>query len=430
MASKFMVIRQERHDLKVEALRILDISPVTRTAQQTERLMAIEAAIPKLDVEIARMSELMEADRRAPGPGTALVQPARGRRYAELFPNTPRDLGGWNSADEFLACVHQGLSDPRLAFSPGGGLHAQGTVSVPSSGGFSVPSELAATWLDASLEDEVVRPRARVYAMTSNNISVPGFDGSDHTSTLYGGFAGGFVGEGVEITPEHPRLRLINLQARKVAAVSEFSNELASDGQGYVQQLSGAITKALGFFLDLAFLSGSGASQPLGVLSSPALIVVPKENAQTSSTVHYFNLVKAFSRMAPASVKNSVWVAHPSTIPQLSQLSIPLGTSGSHIPVMSDTDGSFKILTRPVLFTEKVPALGIQGDIGLYDFSQYAIALRADMVLDRSSHVGFTRDTQHMRAVCRADGQPTWIKPMTLKGAFTVSPYVVVEART
>ena len=133
-----------------------------------------------------------------------------------------------------------------------------------------------------------------------------------------------------------------------------------------------------------------------------------------------------FSRMHPASISNSVWVANSATIPQLTQLGVPVGTGGAHVPVLSDSNGKFTILTRPVLFTEKVPTLGTEGDIGLYDFSQYSIGLRADISLDRSTDVGFTRDTSYFRGLLRADGMPSWAKPYTPKNGDTLSPFVVL----
>ncbi len=69
--------------------------------------------------------------------------------------------------------------------------------------------------------------------------------------------------------------------------------------------------------------------------------------------------------------------------------------------------------TRPVLFTEKLPAVGTVGDLILADFSQYKIGLRQDMSLDRFAHAGFTTDTTYYRGILRADGQGKWSSPYT-----------------
>ncbi|HUT09192.1 MAG TPA: phage major capsid protein [Thermoguttaceae bacterium] len=118
------------------------------------------------------------------------------------------------------------------------------------------------------------------------------------------------------------------------------------------------------------------------------------------------------------------------TIPQLAQLSITIGTSGAHIPVMTSDNGSFQILTRPVVFTEKLPALGTLGDIILVDFSQYAIGIRQEMSVESSRHVGWQSDQTGYRCIIRIDGMPTWASAHTPKsGGDSLSWAVALESR-
>ena len=83
-----------------------------------------------------------------------------------------------------------------------------------------------------------------------------------------------------------------------------------------------------------------------------------------------------------------------------------IGTSGSHIPVLSESDGTFKMLTRPCIFTEKTEPLGTKGDLMLCDFSQYVIGLRAGMRFDVSQHAFFSTDEFSARLIERHDVQP------------------------
>jgi HK97 family phage major capsid protein len=135
-----------------------------------------------------------------------------------------------------------------------------------------------------------------------------------------------------------------------------------------------------------------------------------------------------FSRLTPGSVSRAIWVAHPSCIPDLSTLSIAVGTGGSAIPVMTSADGSFTIMTRPVVFTEKMKTLGNRADIALCDFTHYAVGLRRDASLDRSQHVGFLNDLQTYRLQIRIDGQPTISAPIQPLNGATLSPFVVLNA--
>jgi HK97 family phage major capsid protein len=83
---------------------------------------------------------------------------------------------------------------------------------------------------------------------------------------------------------------------------------------------------------------------------------------------------------------------------------------------MTESNGQFSILTRPVIFTEKTETLGNKGDLMLCDFSQYVVGLREGMRFDTS--------------IQRHDGQPLWDSALTLEdGSTTVSPFVVLEAR-
>src|SRR5262249_5833544 len=155
---------------------------------------------------------------------------------------------------------------------------------------------------------------------------------------------------------------IIYLHANKNAILTQVSNELIRDGIGFDEQLSGALPKAIAYFLDRAFLiTGTGQAQPMSVLNAPATITVLKEASQATGTLLLANLAKMFSRMAPASFPNSVWLAHPTTIPQLLQTTITVGTGGSFVPLLQGMPNNPSIYTRPVIFTEKMNALSAKG---------------------------------------------------------------------
>ena len=121
------------------------------------------------------------------------------------------------------------------------------------------------------------------------------------------------------------------------------------------------------------------------MLNDPALVTVDKEANQAATTLVYMNLTKMMARLHPRCFANSVWIASPTCIPSLLSLTLPIGTSGAAFPVMRDADGGFVILTRPVLFTEKLPVLGTAGDILLCDLSQYIVGMRKEVALEKKS---------------------------------------------
>ena len=356
----------------------------------------------------------------------SVVSPTRpsGRLYRDMFSGEKLSNGGFSSLEDFFSTVHNGRADDRLDQLA----HSEG---VPSEGGFFVPEQFAAQMLDASLENEIVRPRANVEPMNSETKVIAGFESADNSSgSLYGGFTANWVGESGSIDEETGKIRRITLAARKLALFTKSSNELLADGAGFEQQLTSVLTAAAGWHLDYAFLRGSGAGQPRGVLNDPALVSVSKESGQAATTIVYENLTKMFARTHTASVGNSVWVANPTCIPQLLGLSVDVGTGGSFIPAMIESGGQFTMLTRPVLFTEKLPTLGTVGDIILADFSQYTVGLRRGFVIDRSSHVGFRTDETGWRLILRADGQGRWKSAFTPKNGDSQSWCVALATRS
>jgi len=390
--------------------------------------------------EATEMIGALEAHAEMIKPGRALTlqnstfgMPSRsGTAYELKAPHAAKDFKnlfgneGYTWPDKktsFFNAVFSGRHHPDL-------IRAAMTETVPSDGGFLVPSEYAARIHAVSLENEIVMPRAFVQPMRSNEINLPAMNIGDHSSNLYGGFTASYVAEAGTISEADPKTRQMTLNAKKLTGLLRFSSELAQDIPGGEQQVIDICGKGLSWYRDKAFLKGTGAGEPLGILNASCTIEVAKESGQAADTICYENLTKMMAQMFSGSFKNSVWVCHQSTIPQLLQLSMAVGTGGDHIPVMTRAGGGFEILTRPVIFTEKTEKLGDKGDIMLCDFSQYVIGLRSEMRFDMSIHVHFTTDELLARLIERHDGQPLWDEPLTLEdGSTEVSPFVVLAAR-
>lgn len=341
------------------------------------------------------------------------------------FPGQPLSNGGWKDFNEFLSVVSSGRHDDRLKMD----VQAAMTEGVPADGGFSVPEEFSAWLFDSSLESEIVRPRATVYPMKAETKKVSGWDSKSHSTSLFGGLVGTWLAEGATATEVFAKMRLIGLTAHKLACYTAASNELVADGISFEQQLSIALIKTIGWYLDYSFIQGSGAGQPLGILNDPALIVIGKELGQGANTILYDNVVKMFSRLAPQCMGKAVWIANQTTIPQMLTMSITIGTGGAFIPAVVQNNGKFYLLGKEVLFTEKSPALSRKGDLILADLSQYTIGLRKEVSLDKSNAPGWLKDESSYRAILRADGQGTWDGAINPKEGDSLSWCVALEAR-
>jgi len=356
---------------------------------------------------------------------TEAVKVPRGRDYKSMFGITGGlDRGGFRNFNEYLTVLSSGKYDERM-----NSFRAAMSTTVPSDGGFSVPEEFAAWLLDASLESEIVRPRAQVWPMKSDSLKVPGWDAATHSSSLFGGLTGTWLAELGAASEVYAKMRQINLNAKKLACYTAASNELVADGIDFERQIQQALIKTIGWYLDYAFIQGTGSGQPLGIINDPALVTVSKESGQTSSTIIFENCVKMYARLAPQCMANAVWIANQTTVPQLLTMSLSVGTGGAPIqPAVLQQGGKFSLLGKEVLFTEKCPALGSAGQLLLVDLSQYCVGLRSEVCLDKSIHVGWTTDQASYRAILRADGMGTWDKAITPKAGDTLSWCVALAA--
>ncbi|NQT70092.1 MAG: phage major capsid protein [Desulfobacteraceae bacterium] len=347
--------------------------------------------------------------------------------FRSLWGNNPLNRYSWNDQEHglsFYQAVFSGRHHPALT------TRAM-TIGLGSGGGFLIPAEYSEKIHNVALENEIVMPLATVVPMRTNDKKLPALDIGDHSSNLFGGFTASYSPEAGTLSDNNPLARAMLLSCKKLYGFLRFSNELFEDlPGGGGKQLTEIMGKGLAWYRDKFFLKGTGAGQPLGVLNAGCVVEIAKESDQLADTIVVENLLKMLSRLYMGSFKNSVWIVHPTCIPEIGTLSYDVGTGGSHIPVMSEKDGQFTILTRPVIFTEKTEPLGDAGDIMLCDFSQYVIGLREEMRIDFSPHLYFSTDEMAARLIERHDGFPLWDTALTLEdGSTTVSPFVRLAER-
>ena len=167
-------------------------------------------------------------DASGTGSGSSGIRVMHDRSYRSMFGNRPDfeiNSGGFRSFDEFANLVklagQTGVSDDRLTRSFQEG--------VPSDGGFAVPTEWAQEIFNVSLESEVVRPRARIFPMSSDSKKIPAVEIGSHDSHLYGGLIGYWGSEGGALTDSAVKFRQVELNAKKLYCYGYSSSEWSED---------------------------------------------------------------------------------------------------------------------------------------------------------------------------------------------------------
>lgn len=279
-------------------------------------------------------------------------------------------------------------------------------------------------------------PANRRITLTGNSatIKLPGIDETSRADgSRWGGMLSYWLGEGETITATKPRFQRVGLELNKIAALSYMTSEQAQDTPVLEGLTFEGFAEEFGFQLDAGVVRGTGVGQPLGILTAPATVSVAKETGQAAATIVYENVVKMWSRMWGRSRQNAAWFINQDVEPQLSALSLAVGTGG--IPVWLPAGGlsgtPFSTLFgRPVIPIEQCSTLGTAGDIILADMSQYWAIDKGTPNYASSIHVQFLTDEIAMRGTYRVDARPMWTSALTpYQGTNTLSPYITLATR-
>lgn len=306
--------------------------------------------------------------------------------------------------------------------------------NVPSDGGFLIPETLRSELLRVALESAVVRPRARVIPMETLRVPFPAIDSTSNVSSVHGGIVGYWTEEGAKLTESQARFGRVVLDAKKLTAFTKTPSELLADSLiSLTALIDQMFPEALAWFEDIAFLTGDGVGEPLGMLNGAAAISVSR--TASGNAVEFPDVINMYARMLPQSLSRAVWLASIDTFPSLAQLAMTRGTDGIASPALWLNNGQvigsppMTLLGRPVIFTEKVPASGSVGDLSLVDFGFYLIGDRQAMQARQSDERYFETDEVAFRIIERVDGRP-WLQSAITpqNGGATLSPIVKLGA--
>lgn len=332
----------------------------------------------------------------------------------------------------FIAQVTpNGKVDPRLTYVKADDSNFQSKdlgESVGATGGFLVPTEFQEQLLSIMGETATIRTRATVIPMRRRSIQIPVLDQTATTAGQphwFGGMTFAWAEEASSKAQSDPDFRQIELVAHKLVGYTRASDELVDDSAISLDAfLSGPLGFAGGavWMEEFAFLQGTGAGQPLGVINAPATIT---EGRFAAGTIGFDDFADMLEDFLPSG--RGVWHITQSAMSEIIQLNGPTGNP-SFIWSENARDGiPGSILGFPVIWTEKLPLIGTAGDVVLADWTYYLIGDRQSTTIESTKFDRWRFDQTSWRMVHRVDGQPWLSAPLTLQdGTTQISPFVIL----
>ncbi len=344
--------------------------------------------------------------------------------------------GGFTSPDFFRAVMAAGSPDGR----PDPRLYEDRAAtglgeSQPSEGGFLVNTDFSSDVIGSLYDTQTLPGMVRRIQISGNSNGIK-INAVNETSRADGSRQGGlrsyWISEAGEKTASKPSFRQMQLSLKKLVILVYSTDELLADAVALESFLRDAVRREFAFKVEDMILNGTGAGQGLGVLNGGGLVAIEKETGQDPDTIIWANIEKMYARFKPLDQSRSVFVCNRDTIPQLFSMVQVVGTGG--IPVWTPANGASpfdRILGQRVVYSEASPTLGDEGDILLFDPTQYIIAEKGGIQSAQSIHVRFINDETVFRFVWRVDGQPipaTTLAPF--KGTTSQSPFVILQTRS
>jgi HK97 family phage major capsid protein len=328
--------------------------------------------------------------------------------------------------------LSKGVShDNRLVRAPTGA----GEVD-PTGGGFLVQTDFQDAIFMIAHDMGKLLPRVNKIPISANanGLKINAVDETSRaTGSRWGGVQSYWVNEGDTVSKTKPKFRRVEFDLHKLFSLMYITDELLQDSTALTSIMGQAFSEEIMFMTEDAIFEGSGAGLPLGIMNSPALIQVAKQQGQATQTIVKENIDAMWSRCYGRSRDNAVWLVNQLVEPQLNQLNQAVGTGGQlvYLPPGGTSAAPYATLYgKPILTTEYSNAVGTPGDIMLADLSQYTLVDKGGVQAATSMHIAFLTDEMVFRITYRVDGKPMWYAPLTpFKGGASLSPFVALATR-
>ncbi len=383
-------LRAKRAAAITKARALLDAADNEKRDMTGEENTVYEAAMAEASsyqLRISREESLQEEERqlaqRTPAP-TARENPGTGERRELLRYRAP------GAAEERViyadpARANRAAAEYGQAFARWmqHGETRDLQADLDTVGGFTVaPQEFVARIIQAVDNAVLIRGLATTMTLTgAESLGVPTLDtdvaDADWTSELATGSADGSLAFGKRELRPHPL-------AKRVLISNKLLRASAMDMEAFVR---GRLAYKFGVSQEKAFMTGTGAQQPLGIFTASASGISTGRDVSTGNTttsMTFDGMQEAKFTLKPQYWQRSRWIFHRDGIKQLAKLK---DGDGNYIWQLGNVQNGQpdRLLNLPVLLSEYAPNTFTTGlYVGILgDFSFYWIADALDMQFQR-----------------------------------------------
>ncbi len=415
-----------RDDLNAEEQAAYD----AKKAEADNATTAI-SRLEELTAAEASLAEVIPAAARNQG-----TEPAAGAGAGAGARHAPGDpaVKEFESFGQFLSAVRFNPNDQRLATLFDGsvgagasedGVRAEMRMDTGEQGGFMVPAQFRSTLLKIDPQTSLVRSRATVIPAGTPpdaSITIPALDQDGGTpGAMFGGVEVQWIAEGQEKPATDAKLKEIKLEPHEVAGTITVTDKLLRNWQAAGPFLENLLRGAVTQSEDYAFTQGDGVGKPYGARNSSAAYHV---NRTTAGAVTYLDLVFMVARILMRG-GSPVWSMSQSVMPSLFTLQDP---DGRYIFVPGAASGiGATLLGYPIIWNNRQPGVGTEGDVMLSDFSYYLIKDGSGPFVASSEHVLFKQNKTVIKIFWNVDGAPWLAEPFQEENGYEVSPFVVLD---
>lgn len=409
MSTKLKQLRDQRGKLVADARAILDKAEAEKralTAEEDANYKKAFADQDELRGKIEREEQLAEAERTAAEQTLRDKDKSKGEQRGEREPGertSPR------ATDEYRAAFRKFLHGGRAACTEAENRALQADNDV--SGGYTVAPEQMVDQLVKFVDNLVfIRQRATKFRLAgSASMGAPALDAdpadADWTSELATGNEDSTMAFGKR-----------ELHTRPLAKRIKISNKLLNLNPSIESFVRDRLAYKFAVSQEKAFMTGTGANQPLGIFTASAQGITTARDVSTGNTTTsptFDGLISAKFGLKGAYWGKADWLFHRDVLAVVAKLK---DGDGQYLWRQSVREGEpDTILARPVMMSEYAPntlTTGLYVGI-LGDFSNYWIADALDMQVQRL--VELYAETNQVGFIGRleTDGMPVLAEAFT-----------------